>query len=528
LTRRALVALAAGLVVAMSLPPWGWWPLSFVGIALFQWGVTSHRYTPSRRASFALGFLFALAWLATGTAWMWQLSAPGYIAANVVYAGWHGVAELTVPARRRADDDRAVRWSVVIRPLAHTLVEALRFSFPFGGVPLASLGIAQAAGPFAAPARVGGVILITWVVLQLGVALGALVESRRVTPGSPGRTALVAAVAPLAVTAIAVVAPSGHDTGERLEIAAVQGGGEQGTSALDVPSRLVTERHLEATASIEPDPDLDLVVWPENTIDVVDFDASAELAAVTAQARRLDVPIAVGVTEDVAGRPGRFTNAQVVVTPSGEIVSRYDKVRRVPFGEYVPLRALFEALGAPVDEVPHDAVAGRGPAVLDVPVAGGADGARVDRLAVVISWEVFFGGRAREGVRDGGGLILNPTNGASYSGTIVQTQQVASSRLRAMETGRWVVQVAPTGFSAFVTPDGDVIERTSVGERAVIRHTVALRSGRTWYVTLGDLPFVIGLLLALVLAELGYHRRRSPRRSSSPFEQERDRAVVHE
>ncbi len=190
LTRRALVAVAAGLIVALSLPPWGWWPLSFVGIALFQWGVTSHGYTPSRRASFALGFLFALAWLATGTAWMWQLSAPGYIAANVVYAAWHGVAELTVPARRRADDDRAVRWSVVIRPLAHTLVEALRFSFPFGGVPLASLGIAQAAGPFAAPARVGGVILITWVVLQLGVALGALVESRRVTRGSPGRTAL--------------------------------------------------------------------------------------------------------------------------------------------------------------------------------------------------------------------------------------------------------------------------------------------------------------------------------------------------
>ena len=290
----------------------------------------------------------------------------------------------------------------------------------------------------------------------------------------------------------------------------------------------MTERHLDATASIEPDPDLDLVVWPENTIDVVDFDASAELAAVTAQARRLGVPIAVGVTEDVAGRPGRFTNAQVVVTPSGEIVSRYDKVRRVPFGEYVPLRGLFEALGAPVDEVPHDAIAGRGPAVLDVPVAVGTDDARVDRLAVVISWEVFFGGRAREGVRDGGGLILNPTNGASYSGTIVQTQQVASSRLRAIETGRWVVQVAPTGFSAFVTPDGDVLERTSVGERAVIRHAVALRSGRTWYVTLGDLPFVVLLLVALVVAELGYHRRRSSPQSPSPFEQERDRAVVHE
>ena len=78
--------------------------------------------------------------------------------------------------------------------------------------------------------------------------------------------------------------------------------------------------------------------------------------------------------------------------------------------------------------------------MLDLP-----DGAR---LAVVISWEVFFGGRARDGVKHGGQVLLNPTNGASYTGTIVQTQQVASSRLRAIETGRWVVQAAPTGLLA--------------------------------------------------------------------------------
>ena len=132
------------------------------------------------------------------------------------------------------------------------------------------------------------------------------------------------------------------------------------------------------------------------------------------------------------------------MTPDGDVTSRYDKVRRVPFGEYVPLRGLLEAFGAPVDQVRTNAVPGAGPAVLDLP-----DGTRP---GVVISWEVFFGGRAREGVKQGGDVLLNPTNGASYTGTIVQTQQIASSRLRAIETGRWVVQAAPTGFSAFVTP----------------------------------------------------------------------------
>jgi apolipoprotein N-acyltransferase len=274
-----------------------------------------------------------------------------------------------------------------------------------------------------------------------------------------------------------------------LDIAAVQGGGEQGTRAEDVPSEVVTQRHLEATRSIEPDDELDLVLWPENVVDVAEFAGSSEFEAIAAEAQRLGVPIAIGVTEDVPGEPDRFTNAQVIVTPDGEISSRFDKVRRVPFGEYVPLRGLLDTLGAPVDQVPHDAVAGTGPAILDLP-----DGTR---LGVVISWEVFFGGRARDGVREGAEAIVNPTNGASYSGTIVQTQQIASSRLRALETGRWVVQAAPTGFSTFVTPSGDVHQRTSVSEQAVIREEVELRHGETWYVRLGDAPVIAVMVIGL-------------------------------
>src|SRR4029078_7205915 len=108
------------------------------------------------------------------------------------------------------------------------------------------------------------------------------------------------------------------------------------------------------------------------------------------------------------------------------------------------------------------------------------------RVAVVISWEVFFGGRVRDGVEHGGEWVINPTNGSSYTWTVLQTQQVASSRLRAIETGRCVAQAAPTGFSAFISPDGDVYDRTSVSEQAVLSRTLALRPGKTSYVTPGD------------------------------------------
>ncbi len=486
---RFALALGSGFLVALSLPPWGWWPLAFVGIALFE--VCLGRDT-GRLMRFGLGTTFGFAWMSMGMGWMWHLTVPGYLIASCLFGTYHGLAELAAPTGR---------WRIIGRPAAHTLVEAVRFSFPAGGVPLASLGISQAAGPLAELARVGGVILITWVVFQVGFTLGALLErdARSLVPALGG---LVTAVVVLAVS---FVAPSGRDTGADLDVAAVQGGGEQGTSALDEPSEVVTARHLDATRTIEAGDGLDLVVWPENVIDTVDFATSTERAEVAAEAQRLGVPIAVGVTEDVAGQPDRFSNAQVIVRPDGAVTSRYDKVRRVPFGEYVPLRGLLEALGAPLDEVPADAIAGTGPAVLDLPNG--------DRLAVAISWEVFFGGRVREGVKAGGQAVLNPTNGASYTGTILQSQQVASSRLRAIETGRWLVQVSPTGFSEFVTPDGDVLQRTGISEQKVIRERIMLRTGNTWYVGLGDRPWIAALVVVLggswVLTVLDRPRRRS-------------------
>jgi len=260
-----------------------------------------------------------------------------------------------------------------------------------------------------------------------------------------------------------------------------------------------------------------LVVWPENVIDVHQFSTSPERAQVAAQAARLGVPILVGVTEDAG--PGHFRNAQIVVLPDGTLGDRYDKVRIVPFGEFLPMRSLIELIpGQPTNLVSRDAIAGAGPAVLHTPRGP---------VAVAISWEVFFGGRARDGVEHGGQLLLNPTNGSSYTGTILQTQQIASSRLRALETGRWVVQVAPTGFSAFVTSDGEVIDRTRTSEQAVRTRAVEQRTGETWYVRMGDKPVVAAAAVVLAVAlALAWATRPAP--TPSELEQDRDGPVVDE
>ena len=496
---RPALALGAGSLTAFSLPPWGFWPLAIIGVMLFD---VSLGATPTRRERLRLGALFGAGWMYLGMGWMVQLTLPGYIAASLIFSSFHAVAAMASPTGP---------WRVIARPAAHTLVEALRFSFPFGGVPLATLGISQVAGPLSGIARVGGVILITWVVFQIGFALAerrAAVwnlpaafakRNRPVLPHVLGRAGVVL------VIALSLVAPSGRPTGDTLNVAAVQGGGEQGTTALEVPSSLVTQRHLDATATIPTGADLDLVLWPENTIDIndrrataifEDFSNSEIRGQIAAEAARLGAPIAVGITEDAPAATGqsRYTNAHIVVLTDGELGTRYDKVRRVPFGEYVPLRGALEKITSAVDVV-GEAVAGTERAYLDLPAT--AERGSV-RMATVISWEVFFGGRAREGVTDGATVILNPTNGASYTGTIVQTQQVASSRLRAIETGRWVVQAAPTGFTAIINANGDVLQRTAVSEQRVIYATVDLRTGNTWYVSLGDGPFIwlFGLVFA--------------------------------
>jgi len=515
---RPALALGAGALTALSLPPWGFWPLAIIGVMLFE---VCLRTAQTRWERVRIGALFGAGWMYLGMGWMVQLTPPGYVAAGLIFTTYHAVAAGVAPAGR---------WGVIGRPAAHTLVEAIRLSLPFGGVPLATMGVSQVGGPLAPLASVGGVILLTWVVFQIGFVLadaqpGVWAAIRQLRDSD--RTVLPNFIGRIAVALVILwsfVAPSGAATGGTLSVAVVQGGGKQGTSALEVPSSLVTERHLEATATIDADRDLDFVLWPENTIDVNDLRSTPEFEdfsnspirdLVAAEANRLGAPIVVGITEDArADDPTarRYTNAQVVVMPDGELAGRYDKVRRVPFGEYVPLRGVLEKITSAVDQV-GEAVPGTERAVLTFDVESQAEPVQ---LATVISWEVFFGGRAREGVTDGATIIINPTNGASYTGTIVQSQQVASSRLRAIETGRWVVQAAPTGFSAVINNDGDVLQRTSVSEQRVLYADVEMRTGNTWYTQLGDGPFIWLLVVVLAASILLARRDRATGVSGEP------------
>ncbi|MGI9605862.1 MAG: apolipoprotein N-acyltransferase [Acidimicrobiales bacterium] len=488
LLRRSIpLGALAGFLIAFSLPPWGWWPLALIGFALFDHLCGG----ASRIERFASGYAAGFVWLAMGEFWMFDLTAPGWVFVFVVFGAGYGVV-----AVMSGNDDRRL----LLLPAGFVLAEWLRWSWPFGGVPLATIPMTQVESPLAGVLPLSGGLLLTAVTVATGSVL-RLVVQRRFDLAAPimGTVAVVVIVG-------AAVAPTGSPIGV-LDVAVVQGGGPQRTRADRCENQRVFDRHAEATATI--DRAVDVVMWPENVVnpspdstpdgrcdDV--FRMTEALESVAEIAREQNAVFIPGWFHSAG--PSNTVNYSTAVTPEGETVSRYDKVRIVPFGEFVPLRGLIERFS---DEVPgRDVLQGEGPAVLETPAG---------TFGVSISWEIFFDSRGRAAIRDGGEVLLNPTNGSSYWLTILQSQQVASSQLRAMETGRWVLQAAPTGFSTIIDPDGNVLDRTGVSEQRVLYASVERRSGLTLATRFGAWPMLALALAAFAYAAIDRHRRFTSR-----------------
>jgi apolipoprotein N-acyltransferase len=441
----------------LSLPPWGWWPLAFVGFAGLYRIVEGEPW----RRRLLFGWVAGLGQFGIGLFWMTEFTLPGGILAILASALFVAAAAVITPATggwRRA----------VALPGALVLLEALRCAFPFGGVPPGGIWLGQIAGPLGVAARVGGPLLLVALASLVGIAVA---ERDR-------RAGVVAAVAVVGLTVLGTVAPSGEPTGRTLKVGLVQGGGRRGFRAVESNPSDVYDAHLQATDLLRPP--LGLVLWPENVIDVEGDVAGTPVATEAAGvARRFNATFVTGVVEGEG--TDHFRNLAVAWSPDGRTVGRYEKVHRVPFGEYVPGRSLVGRI-ADLSAVPSDAIKGRGPNVLATPAG---------RLGVAISYEVFFADRGREATKRRADLMLVPTNAASFRTSQVPTQELAAARVLAVASGRTVLQAGPTGYTAVVTHDGRVRARSVLGRREVIQRTIVLRSGRTIYARLGDGPWLI-------------------------------------
>ena len=481
--RVAVPSVAAGVLLALSLPPWGWWPLGVAGAAVLYWRLAGLGV----RTRLWSGWLAGLGCYAIGLFWARAFNWYGAVVLILVEALFlAAAAALTPPGRGRAPAFVA----------ACTLTEALRLTWPFGGLPLGGVFLGQAGGPLAQLARLGGPLLITAGVWAGGVALATLASwawarrSGKTAPSPAGAVTIALGVVALTVAGAAV--PDGGRPVGTVRVALVQGGGQRGLSKEQVSPTTVYDAQLSAmyaVASAHPHPRL--VVWPE---DVVALDrplaGSPEAATLSRLAESLRTTLLVGVTEPASA--STFRNEVVAWGPRGNIVGVFEKVHRVPFGEYVPWRSFFTHF-ADLSGVPSDAVPGDGNGLMRTPAGP---------LGLMVSFEIFYSGRSRASVEAGAELLVVPTNTSSYSTSQVPTQETAAAVVQTIETGRDLVQAAPTGFSAVVTQRGVVVARSDLGKRQELFASVALRRGLTPFDRWGDLPVVVLAACALVLGWL--------------------------
>jgi apolipoprotein N-acyltransferase len=527
----AVPALASGVGLALSLPPWGLWVLAFPAAGLLFWRLWGLR---PRTRSWA-GWLAGLGCYVPGLMWARSFTVPGALVLMAVEAAFMAVACLAVPSAPTAA--RALAF-----PGAMTLAEWARQSWPFGGLPIGGVFLGQAGGPVLGVARLGGPLGLTAAVYLGGVGLGSVADAaaragrdgRRArtfagadaggqepVAGEPvdrgrarrrgilagavaglGGTALAGAVALGTVAAVAVVADHAPDGGApvgTVTTAAVQGGGARGFSKSHIDPAVVLAAQFSATRLVElagHGTPRQLVLWPEDVVslDTLLADSPVE-GQLSALAHTLHTTLVVGVTETAGAT---FRNEVVAFGPDGTLVSSYEKVHRVPFGEYVPFRSFFSHL-ADLSAVPLDAVPGTGTGLLPTPAAP---------LGAMVSYEVFYAGRGRSGVRNGAQLLIVPTNTSSYATSQVPTQEIAASEVQAVQQGRDLLQAAPTGYSAAITNRGTLLHRSVLGARQVITATLARRTGTTVYVRYGDLPVLLLAAAATVGGWLLASRRR--------------------
>ncbi|MGZ8578397.1 MAG: apolipoprotein N-acyltransferase, partial [Actinomycetota bacterium] len=199
----------------------------------------------------------------------------------------------------------------------------------------------------------------------------------------------------------------------------------------------------------------------------------------------------------------------------GRTVDRYDKVKLVPFGEYVPWRSRLQWIQA-IDQIAVDRVPGE--QVHTVAVQG------IPSFGTPICYENSFPQIERAMVQEGATFFILTTNNASYGMTAASRQHLLMSRLRAVETGRWVVHAAVSGISAVVDPTGDVVARSELFVPAVTRTQIRASEARTLYVRLGDWVVWASLVGALALFAVP-RGRRGPERELGPLA-ERPRTLV--
>lgn len=502
-------ATAGGLVAESAFPDRSWWPMAALGLALLV--LALRRDSP--RWCTLVGLVWGLAFFLPHVWWANQATGLlPWLALATLQAALTAVGAAAWAWTRRAPRlSGHGPWPAGAFAVVWVATEQLRSTWPFGGFPWGRLAFSQTDGPLLRLAWLGGAPAVSAAVAVSGFLLASAWLAIR---GRQRRRALAAVVIVVALLLVSAALPlAGEAQAGTLRLAAVQG--DIADDGAGKRARAVLDNHVAGTRALGEavgDGQLDVVLWPENATDIDPRADSAAAAAIDGAARSVGAPILVGT--DRYTDTGRY-NEMLLWQPGRGPVFTYAKQRPAPFGEYIPLRGLVRLFSSEVDRVQVDMLPGNRPAVvpLNSPRLG-----RVVKLATVICFEVAFDDLVRDAVRNGAELLVVPTNNASFGRTAESTQQLAMSRLRAVEHGRATVQISTVGVSAVISPTGAIQERTALFTADTMLAELPLRTSRTPADQAGDGPVAIAVALALAGVAAGIAATPA-RRPSHPHDE---------
>lgn len=495
------IAFAAGLISAMGFAPLALWPVTIAAFALWMWIVAD---APVLRAALARGWWFGLGHFVVGMNWI--AGAFRYQDAMPVWLGYIAVVVLALylavyPAVAAG---LAWRWGranktvyVLLFAAAWIVTEYLRASLftgfawnPLGValVPTPADGLAKLIGTYGLSGcliLVAGALVHATRLIAFPPALGALMLTGWLTTyasGDPGRTDAV----------VRVIQPNiGLNEGRDLAVA---------RAGLETLARL----------SGPPGDAPRLLFWPEAALnDAYEIDYDQRLRADLASLLGPDDLLITGGTRiEYARRQSgagveelavSATNSVFVLAADAEIDARYDKAHLVPYGEYLPMRAFMSAIGL-ARLVPGDIDYKPGPGPQSIALPG------YGKLGVQICYEIIFSGEVADRANRPS-FLFNPSNDAWF-GSWGPPEHLAQARLRAIEEGLPVIRSTPTGISAVIDANGELLVSLPMNKAGFIQTKLPAPAAATLFARFGNLlPLAFALCLVGFAVALGRRPR---------------------
>ena len=466
---RLPLAVVGGLVSSLAMPREDIWPLIFVSVAMILVSIRSLGFWSAT----GIGFFAGLAFYMSQVEWLSLYLGPvPWIALSVMEALIFAVGSGAIAivwswtGRLRKSFYRNSFVALAIATL-WTAREWIAINLPYGGFPWSRVAQALSESFLSQLVYFVGISGLTFVSVFMTVAVLLTLEAGKIALKA-NALGLAASVLALA-TAWLFIVPTAAESGE-LTVAAVQGNANAGLFA-NAEKGTFLRNHIEATALLDSHPmkdEIDFIVWPENASDLNPQADPLAMAQVQSVVSTYKVPLILGAitqSQDV------YFNSSLYYDEQGNQIDQYDKKRPVPFAEYVPDRQFWNQLAPDlIGLVSRDYAFGTRDGIFEL----GAD-----QLGVLICFEIAIDDIGRELVAGGAQVILSQTNNADFGRSDETFQQAALARLRAIETGRTVVNISTVGVSRIFLPNGQIISELPIFEPGIMVEKVPLRTAIT-------------------------------------------------